>query len=357
MNVPLVSVLIPAYNCEHWVADAIRSAAAQTWPRIEIIVVDDGSEDSTPELARRFEGEAVRVIGQRHEGASSARNTAFRHSHGDYIQWLDADDMIAPDKISRQMDLVMSGLDPRTLLSSSWASFIYCTRRAKFDPNPLWCDLNPEEWLTRKLENNIFMQTATWLVSRSLAEEVGPWDIRLLSDDDGEYFSRLLLASSGVRFVHDSKVYYRALGPSSLSYIGASQDKIQALWISMKLQISYLQSLSNSKRVRLACLQYLRDSLMYFYPEQTEILEEAMQLASGLGLHLPPPDPTWKYAWIVSFFGWARAKIAQHWIRRMRWRASKEFDRLLFRLEDQKMPWFGSTPPRRPNKNVTLNQD
>ncbi len=79
-----------------------------------------------------------------------------------------------------------------------------------FSLPPLWCDLSPKEWLLRKMEQNIYMQTATWLVSRELTEAAGPWDIKQLGDDDGEYFCRVLLASKGVCFVREAKVYYRA---------------------------------------------------------------------------------------------------------------------------------------------------
>ena len=74
---------------------------------------------------------------------------------------------------------------------------------------------------------------ATWLVSRELAQAAGPWDTRLLGDDDGEYFCRVLLASDGVRFVPESKVYYRRSGVNCLSYIGLSDKKMEAQMCSM----------------------------------------------------------------------------------------------------------------------------
>src|ERR1700746_3048195 len=102
---PLVSILIPAFNAEKWIADTLRSALGQTWERKEIIVVDDGSSDQTLAIARRFESEfdSLRVIAQRNQGAAAARNTALSHSQGDYIQWLDADDLLARDKIATQL--------------------------------------------------------------------------------------------------------------------------------------------------------------------------------------------------------------------------------------------------------------
>ena len=67
--------------------------------------------------------------------------------------------------------------------------FFYRWRQTQFIPSALWCDLSPSEWFLRYMENDIYMQTATWLVSREVTEAAGPWDTRLLGDDDGEYFS------------------------------------------------------------------------------------------------------------------------------------------------------------------------
>jgi PST family polysaccharide transporter len=332
---PLVSILIPAYNTEEWIADTIRSAIAQTWPRKEIIIVDDGSKDQTLAIAREFESEGVIVVGQKNQGASAARNKAFSLSQGDYIQWLDADDLLAPDKISAQMELVKQGVGKRTLLSSAWAHFMYRPYRAQFIPTALWCDLSPVEWLMRKMGLNVYMQTATWLVSREITEAAGSWDVRLLGDDDGEYFCRVLLACDAVRFVPDAKVYYRAFRFNSLSYIGRFPEKIEAHWLSMRLHIQYLRSLEDSPRVQRACIQYMRDSLIYFYPEERHIVEEAERLASELGQELGIPHLSWKYSWIEMLFGWNVAKPAQQFLREFRWSLERRLDRALLLIESQ----------------------
>jgi glycosyltransferase involved in cell wall biosynthesis len=100
---PLVSILIPAYNAETWIADTIKSAIAQTWVDKEIIVVDDGSTDQTLAVARQFASKEVAVVTQQNQGASAARNHALSLSQGDYIQWMDADDLLSPDKVEKQM--------------------------------------------------------------------------------------------------------------------------------------------------------------------------------------------------------------------------------------------------------------
>src|SRR5208283_1010381 len=280
---PLVSMLIPAYNAQNYLADTLRSAVAQTWPRKEIIVVDDGSTDQTLAIARQFDSPSLRVVTQKNAGAAAARNKAFSLSQGDYIQWLDADDLIASDKIARQMEALDRCPSRRTVLSSAWGRFMYRPNRAKFVPTSLWCDLSPAEWMLRQMEQNIYMQTATWLVSRELTEAAGPWDTRLLGDDDGEYFCRVLLASDGTRFVPEARVYYRMAGSSSLSYIGQSDRKREAQWLSMRLHIGYLRSLEDSERSRAACVKFLQNWMVFFYPERMDIFEQAQAMAKELG--------------------------------------------------------------------------
>jgi glycosyltransferase involved in cell wall biosynthesis len=334
---PLVSILIPAFNAREYLADTLRSAVAQTWPRKEIIVVDDGSTDRTAAIARQFEPDGVRVVTQKNQGAATARNKAFSLCQGDYVQWLDADDLLASDKIARQIEALDPGRSKRTLVSSAWGRFMHRYYRAKFSPTPLWSDLSPTEWLLRKMAQDLYMQTATWLVSRELTEAAGPWDTRLLGDDDGEYFCRVLLASDGVRFVPQARVFYRASGSSSLSYIGRSNRKLEAQWISMQLHIGYLRSLEDSDRVRAACVRYLQNWMVFFYPERFDIFKQAEELARSLGGQLRIPRLSWKYSWIEMVFGWGPAKRAQVLLPNIRWSLARFWDKTLFRLENRRL--------------------
>ena len=356
MGGSLVSILMPAYNADKWIGDAIGSAVAQTWKRKEIIIVDDGSTDQTLRVARQFESESVRVVTQKNQGAAAARNRAFTLSQGDYIQWLDADDLLAPDKIARQIHALGQGLSKRTLLSSEWAQFFYRCHRAEFTPTALWSDLSPREWLLRKMGLNLHMQTATWLVSRDLAEAAGPWDTGLLGDDDGEYFCRVLLASDGVRFVPDAKVYYRASGGSSLSYIGQSERKMVSQWKSMELHIGYLRSLEDSDRVRAACVRYLQNWLMCFYPERPDLVKKAEDMARELGGHLEVPRFSWKYSWIEAIFGRRLARRAQVYLPRLKWSLVRSWDKALFHMENRRVAGTLGTQRRRPSRSSSFLQ-
>ena len=330
---PLVSILIPAYNAEACLADTLRSAVEQTYPHKEIIVVNDGSKDQTEAIAREFESAGVRVHTVKNQGASAARNTAFSLSTGDYIQWLDADDLLAPDKIARQVEVLANCPSRRTVLSGSWGRFMHRSSRAEFVPTSLWCDLTAAEWLTRQMEDGAFMQTATWLVSREVTEAAGPWDTRLLSDDDGEYFCRVLLASDGTRFVRESKVYYRMAGGNTLSHIGTSDKKKEALWLSMTLHMQYLRSLEDTPRVRAACVTYLQSWMVVFYQERMDLFQQAGRLAQELGGQLKAPRLSPKYAPVIALFGWRTARRAQAFLSGLRTSLYSAWDKALCRMQ------------------------
>ena len=100
---PWVSVLIPCYNGSAFVGEAVDSALAQTYQKIEVVVLDDGSTDDSVAVLRKY-GKRIKLVQQEHAGACEARNAALRSSCGEMIQWLDADDRIYPNKIERQLE-------------------------------------------------------------------------------------------------------------------------------------------------------------------------------------------------------------------------------------------------------------
>jgi len=332
---PLVSIIIPAYNAEEWIAHSIQSAVAQTWPRKEIIVINDGSTDLTGEVARRFTSKEVAVVSTENRGLSATVNRGYRLSQGDYIQELDADDLLAPDKIERQLAALREGESRRVLLSCPWAPFFYRTCRARFVRTSLCQDLSPAEWLLRKMGENLHMQNATWLVSRELAEGAGPWNERLHYDQDGEYFARIILASEGIRFVPGTGIFYRATGKSSISYIGASNKKMDSLLVSMRLHIQYLCSLEDSERVRRACLRYLQNWYGVFYPDRPELIAVMQGMAAQLQGHLEPPRMDGKYAWLRPVFGWKATKWVDRSLHQFKASCLRQCDKAIFKLACQ----------------------
>jgi glycosyltransferase involved in cell wall biosynthesis len=304
---PLVSILIPAYNCQNWIADTIKSALAQTWPRKEIIVVDDGSDDSTLETARQFESPLLKVIHKQNGGASSARNRALRESQGDYIQWLDADDLIAPDKIEHQLLSSGDQLDPYVMYTSSFARFYYRTYKAKLRSTPFWQDSDPVSWLILHLSSPWMMPPLTWLVSRQLTEKAGYWDERLSLNDDGEYVCRVVSASRYVRFVPRALAYYRLANIESLSH-SVSRQAWESFFLSYDLSVSHLLELQNNERTRLACilcLSKIAEKLELF--DAPDLADRLYRRIEGLGGSVVQQNISRKYALMRRVLGEKRA--------------------------------------------------
>jgi glycosyltransferase involved in cell wall biosynthesis len=327
---PLVSVLIPAYNAEKWVRSAILSASSQTWKKTEVIVVDDGSSDNTLLVAKSLESKRVKVATQINRGASAARNRALGLAQGEYIQWLDADDLLASDKIALQLRVAGSDEAGCVLLSCAYAEFCLQPKRAKFLPNALWRDLSPLDFLLTRFSRHLWMCNSAWLVSRALTDIAGPWDERLSLDDDGEYFARLASKSGGIRFVPEARVFYRRSSSGSLSR-SVTNKHCESLLLSIRLCIGYLQSLEDSERTRAAALQFLQayiDLSDCFYPDNENLFRQVSELGEELGGELTPPRLSWKYRPIKHAFGWEAVRRTRIIVSKVKLMGRVQRDRL-----------------------------
>jgi len=296
--------------------------------------VDDGSTDQTLAVARPFASKTVSVVSFKHCKVAAARNGAFDLCQGDYIQWLDADDLLAPDKIQLQMEAAERVASKRTLLSCAWGHFFFRTSKATFHPTPLWRDLSPKEWLLLKMGRGDHMQPATWLVHREILQAAGRFNEELLVDEDGEYFCRMLPASDGVKFVPGARVFYRVTGSGSTTAKAAA--RADARWKSMQIQFAHIRGLGDDERVREACVNYLQIWLIFFYPHRPDIVAQAQQLAASVGGRLEIPGLRSKYAWMEKFWGYEKAKQAQFFLPNMRERIRRDWDRAMFNLERRK---------------------
>jgi len=282
----LVSILIPAFNAEKWIGETIRSALNQTWPRTEIIIVDDGSSDSTAEIARSFTSRSIKLVTQQNAGPCVARNTAYALAQGDFIQWLDADDLLATDKIERQMERMDRDRDGNTLLTAACGTFYKNPKRARFGRTPAWRNLSPRELLIRKFCDcehiNQHIVVHSWLVSRTIADMAGLWDVRLQqTDDDGEYACRLVAASDGVLLVPEARCYYRKGLAGSLS---ATRTNLEREELCLRLLFSHLLSLEDSNETREACLTWLQLWAREFYRKDPAIVNVVTAMSRYLDL-------------------------------------------------------------------------
>ena len=308
MPTPLVSILIPCFNAAPWLAETIESALAQTWPKSEIIVVDDGSTDQSFQIASNYVSRGVLVLKQSNQGASAARNAAFAACHGSWIQYLDADDLMSPDKIERQMHLAAEHGE-KHIICASWARFNLSAMDAAFTPQPLCMDSNPLEWVLLKAlsQKSLMMHPAAWLLSRDLVERAGPWDERLSLDDDGEFFNRAVLRSEGVRFCAQAISYYRSNVEGSLS--GRQDSRAwRSAYLSTSLTVDQVLSVEDSARTRQACAAMFQRLIYCAYPDCPEVVglcRDQVHLLGGTSLR-PEVGPRLKF--VSQLIGWKMAK-------------------------------------------------
>lgn len=337
---PLVSILIPAYNAERWIGETIQSALNQTWPRKELIVIDDGSTDDTFAIARQFGKYNIKIIRQDNTGACTTRNILFSLAQGDYIQWLDADDILAPDKIEKQMKWREGGGASDVLLTSACASFFFQPRRGTWHRTGLWQDLCPTDWIVTKFVEGAWMNPTTWLVSRRLATAAGPWDARLArsGDDDGEFLLRVVAAAKEVRFVPDALCFYRIGVSGSLNWnLGVDRERLEALLLSLQLSTKHLLDLEDSSRTRRACLNYLKMWSHEFYGIFEPFQDRLNALAQEVGGSIDEPVAPWKYRAIERSLGpIATAGLMREW-RRYKLRVAGKLDLLLWKLAGERL--------------------
>lgn len=200
MPLPLVSIVIPVYNGSNYLADAIESALAQTYPAFEVLVVNDGSTDggATDRIARGYLPR-IRYFEQPNGGVSAALNRGIREAGGKYVAWLSHDDTFAPDKLARQVEALEARSDPRLLLFGDYeVEEVDSGRRfEKRLPSFLRGERLPENLALLFLGH---LHGCTLLIPARAFAEAGLFDASLRTTQDYDLWFRMLRA--GYRFSH-----------------------------------------------------------------------------------------------------------------------------------------------------------
>ena len=185
---PRVSVIIPTYNRADLIGEAIESALNQTFDDLEIIIVDDGSTDSTKEVVRRFDG-PIKYIYQENRGRSCARNKGFEISSGDYICFLDSDDVLNPRMLERQVSLLDSNSD----LGFVYSDYQFINRAGEILPKPKIYRAHPPRRgrIFRLLIYFDFIFPSTVLARRDCINKAGLFDRSLAAAEDLDWLLRM----------------------------------------------------------------------------------------------------------------------------------------------------------------------
>jgi glycosyltransferase involved in cell wall biosynthesis len=303
---PLVSILIPAYNAGRWITETLDSALAQTYAHCEIIVIDDGSTDDTLANARCYEGRNLRVVTQPNAGASAARNHGLHLARGAFIQFLDADDLLAPDKIERQMTCFLEDTSLQ-LCSGEWARFVTQPSDAQFVENSNHRDLTGVEFLQLFYEKFSMMQPAAWLARRSLLDTAGPWDETLSLNDDGEYFARVMLGAPLIHFCAGARVYYRSAIKGSLS-ARTDGPAMNSLYRATESITRELLARDRSDRSLAAVAYAWKWTAFELYPADPGLSKKAWSHSLELGGSTRPFPAGPRFHSLARMIGWRLAK-------------------------------------------------
>lgn len=199
---PRVSILIPCFRSAAFVGDAIRSALAQTWKDAEILVADDGSRDGTLDVLRAF-GPTIRWETGPHRGRNPTRNRLLARARGEWLQYLDADDVLAPTKIERQMQIALrSGAD------------LVVAPCLDEDGSVLHAPCSDDPW--EGLLATRLGVTSSNLFRREAVERAGGWDPRRLAGQEYALMQAMLRGGARVAFDAEPLVTKRRRGRESL---------------------------------------------------------------------------------------------------------------------------------------------
>jgi len=306
-----VSILIPLYNCEKYIKEAIISALNQTWQNKEIIIVDDGSTDNSYNIAKEFESDIVKVYQQDNKGAPIARNFAFEKCTGDYIQYLDADDLLDNDKIEKQMQMAKKFNYNKDIL-------IYCkTFIVNGDDmtnlicpmEDLYVNYNPafkaliEIW---KSSYNSFPYTC-FITHKNKIAEIGDWDISLYRSQDSQFFARIISKSNALLFCEGTYCYYRNV-PLSLSR-KITKEKIYSEFQVTKDITELILKKSQTLETVKVCSQRISEFLYKWYPKNMKYYTEIKSFMKYNNLSLFFPNRGKSFRILNSLFGWKIAKF------------------------------------------------
>lgn len=208
---PTVSVIIPVYNCEAFLEDTLASVFAQTFKDFEVIVVDDGSTDSTPQILERHRA-TLRVVRTSNGGVCRARNLGIRLARGEFVCLLDHDDYWYPEKLASQVRALRSHPEVAVVFSE-FINWLPTAGKfpppSSFQPEDVPEEIEPEfsGWIYHQFLIDCWMLTSTAMFRRSVFEECGTFDEALPYSEDWELWIRISRRHQFLKFRRPTTLY------------------------------------------------------------------------------------------------------------------------------------------------------
>jgi glycosyltransferase involved in cell wall biosynthesis len=315
----LVSIIIPAYNAGDFISETINSVLNQEHKNFELLIVNDGSTDNTEEVIERFlVDKRIKYISQENRGCSAAKSLGMQRANGEFIQYLDADDLLSSDKIKEQVEA----------LDNHRGNIAVCRTKAFFDSikdadsQEIDSDFLYSTTDTMQFILNLYglngkngmIQPNAFLISKELSEKIGPWNTSISPspDEDGEYFCRAILAAEAVCFTKSGINYYRKRRNSANNLSRQlSYDYARGALKSLILITAHILARENTDRTRRLMAMHFAN-FMYLHSYFKDLSDQALNEIYSLGINKIPLTGGGKFRKLTSLIGFKNALVVKN---------------------------------------------
>jgi len=275
---PLVSVIIPAFNAERTILSTVHSIQQQTISDFELVVINDGSTDKTLEFLDSIDDSRLKVFSYPNGGLPTARNRGISKATGEFITFIDADDQWTPDKLASQLAALEQ--HPEAGVAYSWTTYIDENDQFLHTGDPLVYEGNVYPKL---LIRNFISNGSNMLIRRQLVEEVGEFDPTLKSAEDWDYYIRLA-AISHFRVIPKYQILYRRSSHSMTSKVDVMEKYLLAVihksFQSAPAELQFLKNQSLAVNYR-----FLTHLCMTHSPDSDDLKQASSKLYKAVLLY------------------------------------------------------------------------
>ena len=251
-NMPLISVVIPVYNGEKTIAETIESVLNQSFSNFEIVVINDGSQDSTLDVIASIQDPRIKIFSYPNAGLSASRNRGISQSSGEFIAFLDADDLWTPDKLEAQLTALQE--NPNAAVAYSWTDFIDETSQF-LKPGPHFTISG--DVYAELLRGNFLANGSNPLIRRQALIKVGSFDVSFSGVADWELYLRLATHYHFVAVPSPQILYRLSANSMSTNLFKQEADSIQFI------EQAYAQAPESLQHLKKECFGFLYQYLIY----------------------------------------------------------------------------------------------
>ncbi len=276
---PRVSIIVPAHNAEKTILATLESVQRQTFSDFELIVIDDGSVDRTVDLANTLQDSRLKIFSYQNGGVSVARNRGIQHASGDFISFIDADDLWMPDKLQLQIEVLQK--NPEAGVAYSWTTFVDEGGTVLYTQEPVFHEGNVYPQL---LVENFILNGSNVLIRRKFVEAVGDFYAPLKYAEDWEFYIRLAVLCTFVLVPKHQIIYLRSSQSATSKVEVMEKDTIAHITRVFQTVPSEFQPLKNRS---LACAyRYFAQQYISYELTDTAVSQASQKLKKAM--HLEP---------------------------------------------------------------------